>query len=125
MVWRAIAGTTEASRVSAAIKATMIESIAMLTHGHSEQTDFWSDVYRGRTIAILNHYGRLHVYLDHMLQHHVVFADRVDARAWLMQRVDEEVMKDDASPPIVHVDAPSEAPRAAWRQQQIAVSLEF
>jgi hypothetical protein len=81
--------------------------MTMLAHGHSEQTDFWSDVYRGKTIAILNHYGRLYVYLDHMLQHHVVFADRVDARAWLTRRIDEEVVKD-ASPPIGYVDASSE-----------------
>jgi hypothetical protein len=61
----------------------------MQTHEHSTDTDFWSDVYCGRPIAILNHYGRLHVYLNHILQHNVVFADRTDALAWLMQRIDE------------------------------------
>jgi len=53
------------------------------------QPDFWSDVYSGRSIAILNHYGRLHVYLDHILQHNVVFAEREDALAWLIQRIEQ------------------------------------
>jgi hypothetical protein len=46
-------------------------------------------MYRGRTIAILNHYGRLYVYLDHILQHNVVFTSRTDALGWLMQRIDQ------------------------------------
>ena len=54
----------------------MIERTTMHTREHFTETDFWSDVYCGRPIAILNHYGRLHVYLDHILQHNVVFADR-------------------------------------------------
>ncbi|HJZ33144.1 MAG TPA: hypothetical protein VKF35_18640 [Hyphomicrobiaceae bacterium] len=58
-------------------------------HAHRVETDFWSGVYKGRSIAILNHYGRLHVYLDHILQHNVVFADRPHALAWLIQRVDQ------------------------------------
>jgi len=32
---------------------------------------FWSDTYRGRNIAILNHGGRWLVYLDHVLQRKV------------------------------------------------------
>ena len=32
----------------------MIESITMHTQEHSTETDFWSDVYCGRPIAILN-----------------------------------------------------------------------
>jgi len=57
-------------------------------HDHGAQPDFWSAVYGGRAIAILNHYGRLHVYLDHILQHNVVFAERQDALAWLIQRIE-------------------------------------
>jgi hypothetical protein len=59
-------------------------------HGHeqdSEQT-FWSDVYRGRPIAVLNTHGRWHVYLDHMLQHNVVFASARQAIDWLTARID-------------------------------------
>jgi hypothetical protein len=33
----------------------------------------------------------LHVYLDHVLQHNVVFERGEDALAWLMQRVDQGV----------------------------------
>ena len=67
----------------------MIERTKMHTREHCTETDFWSDVYCGRPIAILNHYGRLHVYLDHILQHNVVFADRGEALAWLVQRIDQ------------------------------------
>jgi len=63
-------------------------------HAHYLQPDFWSDVYGGRPIAILNHYGRLHVYLDHILQHNVVFADRKDALAWLVQRIEQGLSRD-------------------------------
>jgi hypothetical protein len=38
------------------------------------EDEFISDVYRGRSIAIFNHHGRWLVYLDHVLQHNVVFA---------------------------------------------------
>jgi hypothetical protein len=54
---------------------TMLETRSQ-RHDHGAQPDFWSAVYGGRAIAILNHYGRLHVYLDHILQHNVVFAER-------------------------------------------------
>jgi hypothetical protein len=63
----------------------------MRTHDQPTDTDFWSDVCRGKTIAIVNHYGRFHVYLDHILQHNVVFADRADALAWVVQRIDQGV----------------------------------
>jgi hypothetical protein len=66
----------------------LIDTTAAPSHGHCVQPDFWSDVYSGRPIAILNHYGRLHVYLDHILQHNVVFAEREDALAWLIQRIE-------------------------------------
>jgi hypothetical protein len=59
-------------------------------HDHGVQPEFWSAVYSGRAIAILNHYGRLHVYLDHILQHNVVFAEPQDALAWLIQRIKQE-----------------------------------
>ena len=58
---------------------------------HGADADFWSDVYRNRPIAILNRQGRLYVYLDHVLQHGVVFENGEDALAWLIQRVDEGV----------------------------------
>ena len=55
------------------------------------EAQFWSDVYCGRPIAIIHHYGRLHVYLDHVLQHNVVFEYGTDALAWLIQRIDQGV----------------------------------
>ena len=70
----------------------MIASTNGQRHEHGAETDFWSDVYSGRPIAILNHYGRLHVYLDHILQHNVVFAERRDALAWLVQRIEGEAL---------------------------------
>jgi len=60
-----------------------------LTHG--PETDFWSDVYGDRPVAILNRNGRLHVYLDHVLQHNVVFENGEDALAWLIRRVNQGV----------------------------------
>jgi hypothetical protein len=57
---------------------------------HEMDTDFWSDVYRDRPIAILHRHGRLYVYLDHVLQE-VVFESGQDALAWLIQRVDQGV----------------------------------
>jgi hypothetical protein len=59
-----------------------------LTYG--TETDFWSDVYRERPIAILHRHGRLYVYLDHVLQE-AVFDSGEDALAWLIQRVDQGV----------------------------------
>jgi len=53
-----------------------------------EQEDFWSEVYRGRPIAIYNRGGRWHVYLDHILQHNTVFASGEHAVRWLKARVD-------------------------------------
>jgi hypothetical protein len=67
----------------------MNERTTLDSQQHSAGTDFWSDVYSGRSIAILNHYGRLHVYLDHILQHGVVFAERQEALAWLMERISQ------------------------------------
>jgi hypothetical protein len=52
--------------------------------------EFWSGIYRGRSIALLNHSERWHVYLDHTLQHRYVFASARHAKAWLMRRIDEQ-----------------------------------
>jgi hypothetical protein len=56
-----------------------------------DDAEFWSDVYRGRPIAIFNRHGRLHVYLDHILQQGVVFDCGQDALAWLIQRIEQGV----------------------------------
>jgi hypothetical protein len=50
--------------------------------------DFWSDIYHGHTIAILNHGGRWLVYLDHVLQQRMQFESREAAVTWLQSRVD-------------------------------------
>lgn len=63
----------------------------MQTQQESFDDDFRSDVYQGRPIAILNRGGRWHVYLDHVLQHNVVFATAEHAVAWLMARVDDGI----------------------------------
>ena len=87
----------------------------MQTFEHSEETEFWSDVYCGRPIAVLNHYGRCYVYLDHILQHNVVFADRADALACLIQPIDQgaPAQISCASRAIVRVAECSEALRTA------------
>jgi hypothetical protein len=54
-----------------------------------EEQVFWSDTYRGRSVSIFNRFGRWHVYLDHVLQHNVVFASPEDAIAWLTDRIDQ------------------------------------
>jgi hypothetical protein len=53
--------------------------------------EFWHDEYRGRPIAILNRNGRLHVYIDHVLQHNIVFDRGQDALAWLVRRIEQGV----------------------------------
>ena len=53
--------------------------------------EFWCDEYRRRPIAILNRNGRLHVYIDHVLQHNIVFDRGQDALAWLVQRIEQGV----------------------------------
>jgi hypothetical protein len=60
----------------------------MLNVELSDTVEFWSEVYNGRPIAIFNHHGRWRVYLDHVLQHNVVFAQPEDAVVWLTDRVD-------------------------------------
>ena len=63
----------------------------MQTHQHSDDEEYLSDVYGGRPIAVFNHYGRWHVYLDHVLQHNIVFATADDAVSWLIDRIDQGV----------------------------------
>jgi hypothetical protein len=75
---------------STRIKSTNMQLLEPPTDPPAE-ADFWSDVYRGRSIAIIHRYGRLHVYLDHVLQHNVVFEYGTDALAWLIQRIDQGV----------------------------------
>ena len=63
---------------------------------HVEPTpdqDFWSDVYRGRHLAVFNHNGRWHAYLDHIIQPNVVFATAENALRWLAARVDSVSLK--------------------------------
>jgi len=63
----------------------------MNTLEHHSEAEFWSEVYGERSIAIFNHYGHWHVYLDHVLQHNVVFATPEEAIIWLTDRVDRGV----------------------------------
>jgi hypothetical protein len=53
-----------------------------------DEEEFWSDVYRGRTIAIFHRTGRWHVYLDHVFQHNLIFVSSGHAIQWLTKRVD-------------------------------------
>ncbi len=53
------------------------------------QTDsFWSDSYRGHSIATLNHGSGWLVYLDHVLQHNKLFATAEAAVTWLRRQID-------------------------------------
>jgi hypothetical protein len=63
----------------------------MQTQHTLDEAEFWSDIYAGRPVAILNRYGRWHVYLDHVLQHNVVFATAENAVAWLTERIDQGI----------------------------------
>jgi hypothetical protein len=54
---------------------------------------FWSDTYRGRNIAILNHGGRWLVYLDHVLQHRMLFETAEAAVNWLQRKVDRPTQR--------------------------------
>jgi hypothetical protein len=51
--------------------------------------EFWSDIYHGRPIAVMNRGGQWHVYLDHALQHNMVFATAEQAVRWLTARIDQ------------------------------------
>ena len=51
--------------------------------------DFWSDTYRGRSIAILNRGGSWLVYLDHVMQHRMLFDTAESAVRWLRRQIDQ------------------------------------
>ena len=54
----------------------------------TNRPEFWSDSYHGHTIATLNHGSGWLVYLDHVLQHNMLFVTAEAAVTWLRQRVD-------------------------------------
>ncbi len=62
----------------------------MLNTETSDGTEFWSETYAGRLIAVFQHHGRWLVYLDHVLQK-AIFATSQDAIAWLTRRIDQGV----------------------------------
>jgi hypothetical protein len=59
----------------------------MLNTETSTDTEFWSETYGERSIAVFNHHGQWLAYLDHVLQKEI-FATAEDAVAWLTQRID-------------------------------------
>ena len=54
----------------------------------TDSQEFWSDSYRGHSIATLNRGSGWLVYLDHVLQHNKLFATAEAAATWLKQQVD-------------------------------------
>jgi hypothetical protein len=55
----------------------------------TEGTDgFWSDSYRGHTIAAVSRGNGWLVYVDHVLQHNKLFATVEAAGAWLRRQID-------------------------------------
>jgi hypothetical protein len=50
--------------------------------------EFWSDSYRGHTIATLNRGNGWLVYLDHVLQHNKLFVTAEAAVTWLRRQID-------------------------------------
>jgi hypothetical protein len=65
-----------------------------VVHEESPDQEFWFGVYCHRPIAVLNHSGRWHVYLDHVLQHDMVFATAAHAKAWLVRRIDQQLARE-------------------------------
>jgi hypothetical protein len=59
--------------------------------------DFWSGTYRGRPIAILNQRDAWLVYLDHVLQHNMLFATADTAVAWLQRKIDRSKVAADCA----------------------------
>jgi hypothetical protein len=57
-------------------------------HTPWETEEFWSDSYRGHSIATLNRGNGWLVYLDHVLQHNKLFATAEAAVAWLRRQID-------------------------------------
>jgi hypothetical protein len=62
-------------------------------HALKPSEAFWSDSYRGRTIATLNHGTGWLVYVDHVLQHNKLFVTAEAAVAWLRRQVDAAAPK--------------------------------
>jgi hypothetical protein len=58
-----------------------------------QSADFWSDTYHGHTISVLNHGGRWLVYLDHVLQHRVLFDTAEAAVNWLQRKIDRPQLR--------------------------------
>jgi hypothetical protein len=58
----------------------------------ADADEFWSDSYRGHAIATLSHGNGWLVYLDHVLQHNMLFAPTAEAAvAWLRWHIDATV----------------------------------
>lgn len=57
-------------------------------HTFEQADSFWSDKYRGHSIATLNRGSGWIVYLDHVFQHNKLFATADAAVTWLRQQVD-------------------------------------
>jgi hypothetical protein len=57
-------------------------------HALKQADGFWSDSYRGHTIATLNHGRGWLVYVDHVLQHNKLFASAEAAVTWLRNQID-------------------------------------
>jgi hypothetical protein len=49
---------------------------------------FWTDSYRGHTIAAVSHGRGWLAYLDHVLQHNLVFVTAEAAATWLRRQID-------------------------------------
>jgi hypothetical protein len=63
----------------------------MQTLKHTDS--LWSDSYRGRSIATLNHGSGWLVYLDHVLQHNKLFVTAEAAVRWLRDQVDRSALR--------------------------------
>jgi hypothetical protein len=57
-------------------------------HTRGECDKFWTDSYRGHSIATLHRGNGWTVYLDHVLQHNKLFATAEAAVAWLRRQID-------------------------------------
>jgi hypothetical protein len=66
-----------------------------LVHTDSPDPEFWSSVYHGRRIAVLQRPNGWLVYLDHLLQHNLVFATAAHARTWLIKRIEQQCERAD------------------------------
>jgi hypothetical protein len=64
----------------------MEAAMDLLTEGPQ---GFWSGIYLGSHIAMLQHHGAWRVYLDQMLQDTSRFETAEEAAGWLRRRVEE------------------------------------